>query len=266
MRWFKHFSDNHRGQTVQTLMNEYGHSGPAAYYFIMEMCAEKVETKSECSDFVFTFKRPYFDNILRMKRKSTDNILRTLSEAGVLKSEANENEVRIEMPILLNLLDRDLKKPRLVRASNAQNPRLDIEIDKDKDKDKELDKIKIKNKITKIPAEPTKGKAFVALYCDHFKKRWGEYPHILKKDAGIIKRLSETLTLDDYKTYLDAYFSMPDAWIVKAKHPVGIFELKLNEIVIYSKTGSFTTNRQVQQADDYASNMVLLNKIRNGSV
>ena len=134
MRWFKHFTDNHRGQTVQNLINEIGPAGVMAYYFILELCAEKLESGH---DLVFIFKRPYFDNIIRMKRQSTDNVLRILSESNVLTSKANHNEVIIEMPILLNLLDRDMKKPRLNRVSSAQNPRLDKELDIDKELDKD---------------------------------------------------------------------------------------------------------------------------------
>ena len=137
MKWYKHFTDNHRGQIVQNLINLYGHAGPCAYYFIMELCAEKIEKSNfeEISgEFLFVFKRPYFDNVLRMKRKSTDNILRTLSESNALLSEPNDNEVRIKFPKLLNLLDRDLKKARSDRARDALKARLD----KDKDKDKDI--------------------------------------------------------------------------------------------------------------------------------
>jgi len=109
-----------------------------------------------------------------------------------------------------------------------------------------------------------KASAFVAAYCIRFKTRWGDSPEIMGKDAGIAKRLAKTLGQDKFELYLDAFFSMPDAWLVKIKHPLAAFESKLNEIVVYANTGNFTTSRQVQQADDHASNMLLLQQVREG--
>lgn len=130
MRFFKHFSDNHRGQSMQYIRQKLGHKGVSCYYVLMEICAEKIEPES---DFVFVFNRRYFENVLGIKRKCSENILRTFEEAGVLKAFCSENEIKIEVPIFANLLDRDMKKPRLKRAQPALNPRLDIDIDKDKD-------------------------------------------------------------------------------------------------------------------------------------
>lgn len=114
------------------------------------------------------------------------------------------------------------------------------------------------------PSDDHKANAYVAAYCSRFKNRWGHNPEILGKESGIIKRLSKNLSLEKFEIYLDAYFDMPDAFLAKAKHPIGMFETKLNEITVYASTGNFTTNRQVRQADDFASNMILLNEIREG--
>jgi hypothetical protein len=103
---------------------------------------------------------------------------------------------------------------------------------------------------------------FVAAYCDRFKARWNEPAPIMGKDAGIAKRLAGSLSLERFKVLLDAYFSMPDAWLVKQKHPLNLFEAKLNEIVVFSGQGKFTTAKEVRQADDMATNMALLQKIR----
>jgi hypothetical protein len=105
---------------------------------------------------------------------------------------------------------------------------------------------------------------FVAAYCDRFKIRWGDNPQILQKDAGIAKRLAKDLSLDRFTYLLDAYFQMPDAWLVKIKHPLATFETKLNEIVVFAESGKFTTNREVRQADDMATTYQLLKKIESG--
>lgn len=107
---------------------------------------------------------------------------------------------------------------------------------------------------------------FIVAYCDRFKGRWGENPHITGKDAGIAKRLGKTLSLAKFSHYLDAFFEMPDAWLVKIKHPLSAFETKLNEIVVFANTGQFTTNKQSQQADESVSNALLMRKIDEGKI
>jgi len=120
--------------------------------------------------------------------------------------------------------------------------------------------------IANLGNSPTKTKDFVVAYCDRFKDRWGENAQIMGKDAGIAKRLAKDLSLDRFKYLLDAYFSMPDAWLVKIKHPLATFELKLSEIVVYAGSGLFTSNREAQQADGSVSNMHLLQKIKDGEL
>lgn len=154
MRWFKNYTDNHRGQIVQTLLNEHGHAGVCAYYFIMELCSEKIESLDQKDDFVFVFKRPYFDNILRMKRKHSDLILVSLSQLGILNSETNYNEVRIKMPILSKLLDKRNLKMHKSGISNALT--MPLEIDIEIEIDKELDKDIILDRAAKSETPETK--------------------------------------------------------------------------------------------------------------
>lgn len=117
-----------------------------------------------------------------------------------------------------------------------------------------------------VPSEPQRADHFVAAYCDRFKARWGISPPIQGKDAGIAKRLAKTLSLDRYQWLLDAYFSMPDAWLVKQKHPLNLFESKLTEVAVFADSGRFTTARQVREADNMATTMQLLNDVKEGKV
>lgn len=107
-----------------------------------------------------------------------------------------------------------------------------------------------------------KTKSFIASYCDRFKFRYGSAPVIQGKDAGIAKRIAQSIGEEKMELYLDAFFSMPDAWLVKTKHPLGAFETKMNEIVVFANTGNFTTQRQANQSDDLATNALLLEKVR----
>lgn len=95
----------------------------------------------------------------------------------------------------------------------------------------------------------SKPQAFIAGYCVRFKSRYGNNPEILGKDAGIAGRLVKGWSQSKIDLYLDAFFSMPDSWLVKTKHPLAAFETKLNEVVVFAKSGEFTTLKQAQQAD-----------------
>ena len=113
---------------------------------------------------------------------------------------------------------------------------------------------------------PSKARTFIAAYCEKFKARWDHNPEITKKDSGIAKRVAENLSEEKIGLYLDAYFSMPDSWLVKTKHPVAVFESKLNEIVVYAKSGRFTTMREARNADQAATTMSQLERIRRGEL
>jgi hypothetical protein len=122
---------------------------------------------------------------------------------------------------------------------------------------------------SKVPTEPTASGAandFIAAYCQRFKIRWGVNPPIQGKDAGIAGRLAKGLSAEKRDLYLDAYFSMPDAWIVKAKHPINLFETKLNEISVFAQSGEFHTQRQAREADSSATNAMLLAKLERGEI
>lgn len=130
--------------------------------------------------------------------------------------------------------------------------------------------IQTKARQEKIPAEPPPSgdaaKQFIAWYCERFKTRWGNNPPIQPKDAGIAGRLAKGLSAEKQALYLDAYFAMPDAWVIKAKHPINLFESKLNEISVFAQSGTFTTMRQARDADSSASNAILLEKVRRGDL
>lgn len=142
MKWFKCFCDNHRGRTVNRLLDEVGHSGALIYYFIMELCAEKFEIERGAiaseSDCIFTFNRRAIVSVARAKWPTVAHVLAIGAECTVWEWKANGNEIEIKFPMLLDLLDRDAKRPRKKRESLAQNTRL--EEDKDKEEDKEQDK------------------------------------------------------------------------------------------------------------------------------
>jgi len=123
-----------------------------------------------------------------------------------------------------------------------------------------------KKKRDGTPSESATAQALIAGYCERFKARWGINPEIRGKDTGIARRLSKDLNSDKLELYLDAFFHIPDAWLVKAKHPLSALETKLNEVAVFASSGKFTTNKQAHQADDMATNALLLQQVRDGKI
>lgn len=120
MKWFKHFSDNYRGRSINHLFNEMGHTGVACYYILMELCAEKLERfpdkTLESSDCLFNFSLRFVRQNLRISLAKVQLFLGFCSELGLLSFEISGENLKIEMPILLDLLEYDQKKSRQRRA------------------------------------------------------------------------------------------------------------------------------------------------------
>lgn len=143
MRFFKHYSDNHRGQFMQALFQEFGHEGPCCFYFLMEMCAEKIEHDEDGQLITtFTFSEQIVRRNLHISSTKVEKFLNFCQTFSQLFWKKNNIFIEIEMPILLKLLDRDMKKPRKTRATSAQNTRLDKDKDRDKDKEENITKEK----------------------------------------------------------------------------------------------------------------------------
>lgn len=165
MKWFKHYSDMHRGQSINRLLDELGHTG-LCFFILQEMCAEKLEKKGHesltDSDCLFNFHQRIVRQNLRISAANLRRLLDICAEVGLLSFEFSGNSLQISMPILLNLLDRDSISARKTRANSAKKTRLDKEEDKDKDKDKE-EEIYISSEPTKSVAEEAKNPRLPAL-------------------------------------------------------------------------------------------------------
>lgn len=129
MRWFKHFTDNHRGQSIQYLLDELGHMGPCCYYFLVEMCAEKLERLDSreltASDCEFTFHRRVVQSALRLNPVGTHRLLSGGSVCNLFSFEIRGDYIFIKMPILADLLEYDQKKSRPRTAVKAPVKRLE---------------------------------------------------------------------------------------------------------------------------------------------
>lgn len=114
------------------------------------------------------------------------------------------------------------------------------------------------------PRELSPVATFIVGYKARFFAKYGAVYDWQDKDSGIAARVTKKLSNQKVNLYLDAFFSMPDTWLEKTKHPVGAFETKQTEIQVFAQTGTFTTNRQAQSKDVANTNLTLLAKVRGG--
>lgn len=137
MKWFKHYSDNHRGQSVNALMDELGYFGPFIYYTIYEICSEKLQGSTEqpigIDDCIFRLHRRVVCSATRAKPSSVTRGLTLGQSCGLWSFKIDGDYFEIKIPILLDLLDSDQKKTRLKRDRFSAKKRLDKEEDKEEE-------------------------------------------------------------------------------------------------------------------------------------
>lgn len=192
MIYFKHYTDANKGTSMQGLLNEFGHTG-LCYWVLVEMCAEKLTydhgnglTELDCQ---FRFSERIVRQNLRISRTNLQHFLDKCSEFSLLTWELVGNELRIEMPKLLECLDSDQKRARKLSASKAHTARLDIDKDKDIYKD------------VLIQKEPEK---FNMLYL------YEKYPLKIGKTEGLsrLKKIIKTeKDFQDFEKAIDLYKS-----------------------------------------------------------
>ena len=143
MKFFKHFTDAHRGRSIQGLMDEMGHMG-LAYWIIVEMCAEKIDEKLDAKgagarltkeDCEFDFHQRILRQNLRLSPTNLRKMLDICGTFDLLSYEIDGNNVKIKMPNILKALERTKKKD--VKSTSEGRPN-DV-LDKEEDKDKEVD-------------------------------------------------------------------------------------------------------------------------------
>lgn len=284
MRWFKHYSDNYRGRSIETLYSELGHTGISLYFLLMEICTEKLEKKPsetlEHSEVLLSFSLGFVRRNLRISSAKLEKFLRISQGLGLFSFILSEKELQIHFPILLDLLDSDSKRSRSRRATDANRQRLDKEIDKEIEREEERDEERdsIAQNIFRPSPEPQKPKkkatasvdpkasALVAHYCEEFKFRYKINPSISRADSGILKKLFQDMGIERAKDLIKAYFEMPEPYIIKSKHPIKLLSYKINEVLVFAETGAFISNSQVRSAEKAQASSDLMRQIESGNI
>ena len=159
MKWFKHFTDNHRGRSVQYLLDELGYFGPFFYYSIFEMCAEKLDRKLDAKltqdDCTFNFHRRVVCSTTRARPTTVVRALDAGATCGLWTYTLDREQIKISMPIILELLEFDLKRSRSSTVKTGPSYRLD---QNRIDKSSSSDRSESENKETTTVVEINTGK------------------------------------------------------------------------------------------------------------
>jgi hypothetical protein len=135
VKFFKHFTDSHRGKSLQQLKRQFGFEGIGRYWTLIELCAEKLEKKRDENlteeHCVFEFEKTFLMQALGYhNHRHTACYLSALQVIG-LCSVSDDGMVYVcSIPKLLESMDRQSKRARPERGQSVPK-------DKDKDKDKE---------------------------------------------------------------------------------------------------------------------------------
>lgn len=124
MKFFKHFVDAHRGKSLQRLLRgkdkDRGLKAIGVYWTIVELCAEKMAKKDEevftDAHCHFEFDLEYIRDTLGLHQTATCLMyVRCLTDVGLMSATCKDDVLSIYMPKLLECLDRDAKRARIVR-------------------------------------------------------------------------------------------------------------------------------------------------------
>lgn len=248
MKFFKHFADNHRGQTIQALFQEFGHEGPCCYYFLMEMCCEKLEYIDGKVLEKFRFSEQIVRRNLHISRTKLEKFLTFCQTFGVLLWKKDDNFIEIEMPILLNLLDRDMKKPRIVRAKSAQKPRLELELEREQELEKEKEEESKSSETTKL-----QNKQIWESYLNAYRRRYKVDPI---RNASVNAQIAQLRKRVGGKAVelVEFYLHHNDGFYLSKTHSIGLCLRDCESLMTQMQRGKAitrTTVRQFEQNQQY---------------
>lgn len=275
MKWFKHFSDNHRGRSVQGLFDEMGHIGPCCMFFLMEMCAEKLERipnkTLESSDCLFEFHERIVRQNLRISSTKLKNFLNICQGFGLLSFEFSGNILKISMPILLDLLDYDHKKTRQRRARVVNLSALESEQDTEKETEQESD---VPGRVNKSPkpvrkkpsSESTElNKKIWQSYFDAYLKRYKTEPirnaTVNTQISNLGKRLGE-----DAVEVVAFFVSSNNGFYLQKLHQVGLCLADAESLHTQWRRGRAITQADVRSFEKTQTFNDTLNRIESGEI
>ena len=121
--YFKHYSTASDSKLINHLFDDFGHSGYAYWFLLLELCAENWDGKSDPS---FKFHTRLVRRKLRITRVKLESFLGRCQVIAGLRFQFSGSELEIDIPKLA-----EVKASRSVIKSNKISKTVYIDIDKD---------------------------------------------------------------------------------------------------------------------------------------
>lgn len=151
MDYFKHYSTASDSKLINHLFDDFGHSGYAYWFLLLELCSENWDGKSAPS---FKFHTRIVRQKLRVTPARLESFLTRCQVVAGLSFSFAKSELQIEIPKLA-----EVKTSRSVIKSNKNDFDVDIDIEIDKDIDTASAKLTVvknrkpKKNLSKIPPQ-----------------------------------------------------------------------------------------------------------------
>lgn len=273
MKWFKHFTDNHRGRSMQFLFDEMGHTGLSSWYVLMEICAEKLDRKADKNleevDCLLEFHARVVRQSLRISPATLQRLLDICQQLGLLKYEFSTNSLKISMPILLDLLDYDAKKSRQRRAKVTTENRLDKNrIEKNRE---DTDTYSFKSPTTAqkrtVVSDERKelNRKVWESYAAAYQERYKTDPARNATVNGQISKLAERLGKDAIEV-IEFYVFHNESFYVRKMHPVGMCLQDAEGLLTQWKKGRAITSQDVRMFEKNTNHQQLINDLKEGKI
>ncbi len=251
MKFFKHFTDAHSGESLMEIRRKLGMAGIGQYWTLLEICAKRMDWDHEgppnIDDCVFKFDRDHLAFLLGTRPSHICMVLAIYEGQGCLTLSSDGHQIFLSIPKLLECLDRDYKRARSDRAPCA--PKTKIKIKKEiKNKNNTLADSQVLGNAMRHP--PAGGAVPVAFYCEAYKEKYRHNPEVKGKRAGILHRIFKDHGETAYRRIISGYFGLPDAYLAQRSHPVELIESKLNEIIRFIETGKVVSRGTAKKFDE----------------
>jgi len=221
MKWFKHYTDAHEGQTLQRLYRKFGLEGEARYWRLVEFLAKQYGN----NDTIFYVSLETIRGLLRLRSLNDCRLfLDHLATISDLLVEYNGNDCQISYPKLSEIRDNHTKNLPVTCKLVSEN----LPLDKTR-----LDKTRREKKAGPATALATQGaiNSDEWIIIEYFNATLKRNLKQTKSNYGQIKaRLAEGYTIDQMKILLDhvnAVWTIDPFWVKQIK-PATIFSGKFD--------------------------------------
>jgi hypothetical protein len=113
MQWFRHLTCSHEDPDISDAWNKFGPIGPLMFWVILEIYGREFSRLDGSGELTLSWK--YFQNKVRTKRKTSENILAFYRERSRIISEIFPECVKIKIPKFLemssNWVRREKRRP-----------------------------------------------------------------------------------------------------------------------------------------------------------